>query len=72
MQTSDFNYKIVSTFLFKINFMILTIIAGLKRGELGIRFNDISLGIFCSSLPMGAPLFPAISPFNKEEIIELL
>ena len=51
---------------------IVTIIADLNRGELGIKINDISLGIFCNRLPMGVPLFPAISPYGKEEIIELL
>ena len=50
----------------------VTIIADLNRGELGVRFNDISLGLFCRELPMGIPLFPAISPINKEEVIELL
>ena len=51
---------------------IVTVIADLNRGELGIRVNDISLGIFFTGLPMGVPLFPAISPYGKEEIIELL
>ena len=42
------------------------------RGELGVRVNDISLGIIFNSLPMGFPLYPVISPISKEEVIELL
>ena len=50
----------------------VTIIADMNRGELGVRVNDISLGIIFNSLPMGVPLYPAISPISKEEVIELL
>lgn len=50
----------------------ITIIVDINRGELGVRVNDISLGIIFSGLPMGVPLFPAISSYSKEEIIELL
>ena len=44
----------------------------MNRGELGVRVNDISLGIIFNSLPMGVPLYPAIAPYGQEEIIELL
>ena len=50
----------------------LTIIADMNRAELGVRVNDISLGIICNRLPMGVPLYPAISPIGTEEIIEML
>ena len=50
----------------------VTIIADIIRGELGVRVNDISLGIICNRLPMGVPLYPAIAPYGQEEIIELL
>ena len=42
------------------------------RGELSAKVNDISIGIVFNRLPLGVPLFPAISPISKEEIIELL
>ncbi len=51
---------------------IVTIIVDLNRGELGVRINDISLGIILSGLPMGLPLYPAIAPQGNNEIIELL
>ena len=50
----------------------VTIIADMCRGELLAKVNDISLGIVFNRLPLGVPLFPAISPYSKEEIIELL
>ena len=50
----------------------VTIIGDMNKGEMGIRVNDISLGIIFNSLPMGVPLYPAISPISKEEVIELL
>lgn len=51
---------------------IVTIIADMNRAELGVRINDISLGIIINRLPMGVPLYPAISPYGKQEEIELL
>ena len=42
------------------------------RGELLVKVNNISLGIVFNRLPLGVPLFPAISPISKEEVIELL
>ena len=51
---------------------IVTIIADLNRAELGVRINDINIGIIFSGLPMGVPLYPAISPYGKNEEIELL
>ena len=42
------------------------------RGELLVKVNDISLGIVFNRLPFGVPLFPAISPISKEEVIEML
>jgi len=50
----------------------VTIIADMNRGELGVRVNDISLGILFNRLPMRVPLYPAISPISSEEIIEIL
>ena len=44
----------------------------MNRGELGVRVNDISLGIIYNRLPMGVPLYPAISPISSVEIIEIL
>ena len=51
---------------------MVTIIADMNRGELGVRVNDISLGIIYNRLPMGVPLYPAISPISSQEIIEIL
>ena len=39
---------------------------------MGVRFNDISLGIIFNRLPMGVPIYPAISPYAVEEVIELI
>ena len=50
----------------------VTIIADMLRGELLAKVNDISIGIVFNRLPLGVPLYPAISPFSKEEVIELL
>ena len=50
----------------------VTIIADMNRGEMGVRVNDISLGIIFNRLPMGVPIYPAISPYGVEEIIELI
>ena len=44
----------------------------MNRGELGVRVNDINLGIIFHGLPMGVPIYPAISLYGKEEVIELL
>jgi hypothetical protein len=44
----------------------------MNRAELGVRVNDISLGIIFNKLPMGVPLYPAISPLGKKEEIVLL
>ena len=51
---------------------IVTVIADMLRGELLVKVNGISIGIVTNRLPLGVPLFPAISPISKEEIIELL
>ena len=50
----------------------MTIIVDLNRAELGARVNNISLGIIFTGLPMGVPLYPAISPYGTAEEIELL
>ena len=42
------------------------------RGELLAKVNDISIGLVFNRLPLGVPLYPAISPISKEEVIELL
>ena len=50
----------------------VTIIADMLRGELLAKVNDTSIGIVFNRLPLGVPLYPAISPISKEEVIELL
>jgi len=50
----------------------VTVIVDLERGELAIRINNINLGIIWNKLPMGVPLYPAVSPYGTTEIIELL
>ena len=51
---------------------IITIIIDLNRAELGVRINNINICIISTWLPMGVPLYPAISPHGKAEEIELL
>ena len=51
---------------------IVTIIIDLNRAELGVRVNNISIGIIFTGFPMGVPLYPAISPYGTAEEIELL
>ena len=44
----------------------------MRRAEMLVEVNGISLGVAFAHIPLGVDIYPAISPYGKSEEIELL
>ena len=50
----------------------ICIIVDMRRAEMLVEVNGVSLGVAFNHIPLGVDIYPAISPYGKSEEIELL
>lgn len=50
----------------------VTIVMDMYRAEMSVEVNGVSYGVAFPHIPLGADLYPAVSPYGKTEEIELI